>query len=73
MQSLSAHNLMMNQGTISFSCECYSSNPNSVDVVALATHANGLGSIPVAGGQKDRLISLLPNIRGCAPRGSHTT
>ena len=26
-QSLSAHNVMMNQGTISSSCECYSSNP----------------------------------------------
>ena len=37
-----------------------------VVVSTLATHASGPGSIPVAGGQKERLISLLLNIRGCA-------
>ena len=44
-----------------------------VMVSTLATHASGPGSIPVAGGKKERLISLLLNIRGCAPRGSHIT
>ena len=44
-----------------------------VVVSTLATHASGPGSIPVAGGKKERLISLLLNIRGCAPRGSHIT
>ena len=42
-------------------------------VSTLAAHASGPGSIPVAGGKKDRLISLLRNIMGCAPRGSHIT
>ena len=35
-------------------------------VSMLATHASGPGSIPVAGGKKERLISLLLNIRGLA-------
>ena len=44
-------------------------------VSTLATHASGPGSIPVAGGKKERLISLLLNIRGCAllARISHKT
>ena len=33
-----------------------------------ATHASGPGSIPVAGGQKERLISLLLNITARIPR-----
>ena len=44
-----------------------------IEVSTLATHASGPGSIAVAGGKKERLISLLLNIRGCAPRGSHIT
>ena len=51
----------------------YTSGARGVVVSTLATHASGPGSIPIAGGQKQRLISLLLNIRGCAPRGSHTT
>ena len=49
------------------------SQARGVVVSTLATHASGPGSIPVAGGQKQRLISLLLKIRVCAPHGSHTT
>ena len=55
-------------------CKYYSPGEvRGVVVSTLANHASGPGSIPVAGGKKERLISLLLNIRGCAPRGSHIT
>ena len=37
-------------------------------VSTLTTHASGPGSIPVAGGQKERLISLLLNLVARIPR-----
>ena len=49
-------------------CDQTITGARGVVVSTLTTHASGPGSIPVAGGQKERLISLLLNLVARIPR-----